>query len=82
MYIAERLILSPGNKQQKSAVDLIDMDSDDVLVDINVLNISVISVKASHKDGNRDLDRFLGETITETGNDGKVRKFRKCTCCW
>ena len=57
------------------------MDSDDILIDIDVLDISVTSANTNRKDANRDLNEFFGETTSETGNDGKARKFRKCTCC-
>ena len=73
------MIPLPGNK--KSAADLIEVDSDDILVYINVLDISVTSVKASHQDRNHNLNKFFGETTSETGIDGKVHKFQKCTCC-
>jgi len=57
------------------------VDSDDVLIDIDVLDIPITSTKAGYKDGNCNVDEFFGETMSETGNDGKVRKFRNGKCC-
>ena len=69
-----------GNKRQKSAGGPIDVDSDDILIDIDVLDILVTSANTSCKDMNRDINKFFRETTSKTGNDGKVHKFRKCTC--
>ena len=61
-----------SQKQPKLVTNLTEVDSDDVLIDIDVLDIPITSTKAGHKDGNHNVDEFFGETMSETGNDRKV----------
>jgi hypothetical protein len=68
-------------KRHKSTTDPTEVDSDGILVDIDVIDVNAITMKMSRKDSNRDLDQFFTEVVSTPGIDGKVRKVRTCKLC-
>ena len=74
LFIINCCVQSSGKKRQKSASDPTAVDSDDVLVDIEILDISVKSAKKNHKDGNCNLDEFFSKI---TSSPTTPRKFVK-----
>ena len=62
MHLFILSVLSSGNKQQKSDCNPTAVDLDDVLVDIEILNISVTSAKKNH-----NLDEFFSGITSQLG---------------
>jgi hypothetical protein len=77
--ICSYLMVSAKRACRATVIDHEDVDSNRILVDVDVQSITDSSRTREEK--TRDIDEFFGKPFKHAGANGTVKKHRKCKAC-
>jgi len=73
------LMISAKRARRATVIDHEDVDSEGILVDVDVQSIA--DSGPTREDKMRDIDEFFGKPFEHAGANGTVKKHRKCKAC-